>query len=139
LIAAAAWLTRDRTDRRALVPPAAYTAGCAALIALWTWGVTPGTVSYLSFAPGKPQLVVETATNSGAGVPGAGVGSAASFITGMASYLQQVAGPQYGVIGVCWFDTDTNNNYNWRVDQTASAWQAWLALARTPYFGGHGS
>jgi hypothetical protein len=93
---------------------------------------------FASFAPGKPQLVVETATNSGAGVPGAGVGSAATFITGMMSYLQEVAGPQYGVIGVCWFDTDTNNNYNWRVDQTAASWQAWLALARNPYFGGHG-
>jgi Glycosyl hydrolase family 26 len=94
---------------------------------------------FASFAPGKPQLVVETATNSGAGVQAAGVGSAASFITGMESYLKQVAGPKYNVIGVCWFDTDTNNGYNWRVDQTPQAWQAWLAMARDPYFGGHGS
>jgi mannan endo-1,4-beta-mannosidase len=94
---------------------------------------------FAAFAPGKPQLVVETATNSGAGVPEAGVGSAASFITGMGSYLKQVAGPKYNVIGVCWFDTDTNNGYNWRVDQTPAALQAWLALARNPYFGGHGA
>ena len=91
---------------------------------------------FASFAPGKPQLVAETATDSGAGVPGAGVGSAASFISGMRSYLKDVAGPRYGVIGVCWFDTDTNNGYNWRVDQTPDAWQAWLAMARDPYFGG---
>lgn len=56
-------------------------------------------------------------------------GSAASLITGMASHLQQVAGPQYGVIGVCWFDTDTDTD--WRVDQTTAAWQAWLAIAAT--------
>jgi len=49
----------------------------------------------------------------------------------MASHLQQVAGPQYGVIGVCWFDTDTDTNYDWHVDQTTAAWQAWLALAAT--------
>ena len=91
---------------------------------------------FASFAPGKPQLVAETATNSGAGLPGAGVGSAASFISGMQSYLKDVAGPRYDVVGVCWFDTDTNNGYNWRVDQTSVAWQAWLAMARDPYFGG---
>ena len=94
---------------------------------------------FAAFAPGKPQLVVETATNSAAGVPAAAVGSAASFITGMRSYLRGVAGPKYGVIGVCWFDSDTNNGYDWRVDQTPQAGQAWLALARDPYFGGHGS
>jgi Glycosyl hydrolase family 26 len=93
---------------------------------------------FAAFAPGKPQLVVETGTNSGAGVPGAGVGSAASFISGMRDYLKAVAGPEYRVIGVCWFDTDTNNGQNWRVDQTPQSWQAWLALARDPYFGGHG-
>lgn len=91
-----------------------------------------------SFAPGKPQVVAETATNSGAGVPGTSVGSAASYISGMRSYLRDVAGPRYDVIGVCWFDTNTNNGYNWRVDQTPAAWQAWLAMARDPYFGGHG-
>jgi hypothetical protein len=94
---------------------------------------------FAAFAPGKPQLVVETATNSGAGIPAAGVGSAASFISGMQAYLQDVAGPKYDVIGVCWFDSDTNNGYNWRVDQTPQAMQAWLTLARAPYFGGHGS
>ena len=57
-IAAAAWLTRDR---RALVSHAAYTAGCAALIALWTWGVTPGTVSYLSPAVNQLTDGVRTA------------------------------------------------------------------------------
>jgi hypothetical protein len=93
---------------------------------------------FASFAPGKPQLVAETATNSGVGVPGAGVGSAASYISGMRSYLRDVAGPRYDVIGVCWFDTDTDNGYNWRVDQTPAAWQAWLAMARDPYFGGPG-
>jgi hypothetical protein len=41
------------------------------------------------------------------------------------------------VIGVCW--SDTNNGYNWRVDQTPQAWQVWLTRARDPYFGGHGS
>jgi hypothetical protein len=94
---------------------------------------------FASFAPGKPQLVAETATDSGAGAADAGIGSAASYITGMATYLQDVAGPKYDVIGVCWFDTDTNNGYNWRVDQTPQTWQAWLAMARNPYFGGHGS
>jgi beta-mannanase len=93
---------------------------------------------FAKFAPGKPQLVVETGTDSGAGVPAAGVGSAASYINGMRSYLEQVAAPDYGVIGVCWFDTDTNNGYNWRVDQTSQAWQAWLAMARDPEFGGKG-
>ena len=93
---------------------------------------------FASFAPGKPQLVAETATNSGAGDPVADAGSAASYISGMMSYLRDVAGPRYDVIGVCWFDTDTNNGYNWRVDQTPAAWQAWLAMARDPYFGGHG-
>jgi Glycosyl hydrolase family 26 len=94
---------------------------------------------FAAFAPGKPQLVVETGTNSGAGAPTVGIGSAASFIAGMQSYLKDVAGPQYDVIGVCWFDTDTNNGINWRVDQTPQSWQAWLTLARDTYFGGHGS
>ena len=92
-----------------------------------------------AFAPGKPQLVVETATNSGAGAPAAGIGSAASFISGMQSYLKDVAGPKYNVVGVCWFDTDTNDSINWRVDQTTQSWQAWLTLARDPYFGGNGA
>jgi Glycosyl hydrolase family 26 len=92
-----------------------------------------------AFAPGKPQLVVETATNSGAGAPVAGIGSAASFISGMQSYLKDVAGPRYDVVGVCWFDSDTNDGINWRVDQTPQSWRAWLSLARDPYFGGHGS
>lgn len=94
---------------------------------------------FAKFAPGKPQLVAETSTNSGAGVPAADVGSAASFISGMESYLKNTAGPKYDVIGVCWFDTDTNNGINWRVDQTSAAWKAWLTLASDPYFGGHGS
>jgi beta-mannanase len=93
---------------------------------------------FAAFAPGKPQLVVETATDSGAGGPEAGVGSAASYISGMQSYLQDVAGPKYNVIGVCWFDTNTNTGYNWRLDQTQAAWQAWVAMARDPYFGGRG-
>jgi hypothetical protein len=93
---------------------------------------------FAAFAPGKPQLVVETATNSGEGAPAAGIGPAASFISGMQSYLKDVAGPKYDVIGVCWFDSDTNDHINWRVDQTAQSWQAWLTLARDPYFGGHG-
>ena len=93
---------------------------------------------FAAFAPGKPQLVVETATNSGAGAPAAGIGSAASFISGMQSYLKDVAGPKYDVVGVCWFDSDTNDGINWRVDQTPQSWQAWLSLSRDPYFGGHG-
>lgn len=94
---------------------------------------------FAASAPGKPQLVVETATNSGAGAPAAGIGSAASFISGMQSYLMDVAGPKYNVVGVCWFDSDTNDGINWRVDQTPKSSQAWLTLARDPYFGGHGS
>ena len=94
---------------------------------------------FAAFAPGKPQLVVETATNSGAGAPEVGIGSAASFISGMQSYLKDVAGPRYDVVGVCWFDSDANDGSNWRVDQTPQSWQAWLTLARDPYFGGHGT
>jgi hypothetical protein len=94
---------------------------------------------FAAFAPGKPQLVVETATNSGAGAPTVGIGSAASFISGMQSYLKDVAGPRYDVIGVCWFDSDTNDGINWRVDQTPQARQAWVTLSRDSYFGGHGS
>jgi hypothetical protein len=93
---------------------------------------------FAAFAPGKPQLVIETATNSAEGAPTVGIGSAASFISGMQSYLTGVAGPKYDVIGVCWFDSDTNDGINWRVDQTPQSWQAWLTLARDPYFGGHG-
>jgi hypothetical protein len=94
---------------------------------------------FAAFAPGKPQLVVETATNSGTGAPTVGIGSAASFISGMQSYLKDVAGPKYDVIGVCWFDSDTNDGIDWRIDQTPQARQAWLALARDPRFGGHGT
>ena len=94
---------------------------------------------FAASAPGKPQMVVETATNSGKGAPVVGIGSAASFISGMQSYLENVAGPKYNVIGVCWFDSDTNDGINWRVDQTAESWQAWLTLARDPYFGGSSS
>lgn len=88
---------------------------------------------------GAVVVVVETGTNSGDGAPAAKVASAALYITGMAAYLEDKAGPKYDVIAVCWFDTDTNDSYNWRVDQTAASWQAWLALARNPYFGGPGS
>jgi hypothetical protein len=84
----------------------------------------------------KPQMVVETATNSGDGIPAAGIGSAASFISGMASYLKTVAGPQYGVVAVCWFDTDATDGQDWRTDQTSASWHAWLAMARDPFFGG---
>jgi Glycosyl hydrolase family 26 len=94
---------------------------------------------FAAFAPGKPQLVAETATNSGKGSPVVDIGSAASFISGMQSYLKSVAGPKYHVIGVCWFDSDTNDGINWRVDQTPQSWQAWLTLARDPRFGGRGS
>jgi hypothetical protein len=88
------------------------------------------------FAGRKPLMIVETATNSGAGDPGADVGSAASFINGMRSYLKDVAGPKYGVIAVCWFDTDDTDHHDWRLDQTQASWQAWVSLARDPYFGG---
>lgn len=90
------------------------------------------------YAGRKPLLIVETATNSGAGDASAGIGSAASYISGMGSYLETVAGPRYGVIGVCWFDTNDTDQFDWRVDQTSAAWQAWLTLARNPYFGGRG-
>lgn len=79
----------------------------------------------------KPLMVTETATDSDGG-------SAAAWITAMHAYLEDVAGPRYGVIGVCWFDTDTDDEHNWRVDQTPQSWAAWLAMARDPYFGGHG-
>jgi hypothetical protein len=90
----------------------------------------------MHYAGRKPLMINETATNSGAGDAAEGIGSAASFIEGMHSYLEDVAGPRYGVIGVCWFDTDDIDSHNWRVDQTPAAWQAWLSLARDPYFGG---
>jgi hypothetical protein len=88
------------------------------------------------FAGRKPLMVVETATDSGNGNPSLGIGSAASFISGMSSYLRAVAGPRYGVVAMCWFDADTTDGYNWRVDQTPASWRAWLAMAREPYFGG---
>src|ERR1700677_2202674 len=91
------------------------------------------------YAGRKPLMIVETATNSGNGDAAAGSGSAASFISGMHSYLKNVAGPRYGLVAVCWFDTDNTDNFDWRVDQTPASWQAWLSLARDPYFGGHGS
>ena len=81
------------------------------------------------YAGRKPLMIAETATTSAHG-------SAASFIAAMHSYLKHVAGPRYGVIAVCWFDTDTVSFYNWRVDQTPAAWRAWLSLARDPYFSG---
>jgi hypothetical protein len=90
------------------------------------------------YAGRKPLMIDEAATNSGAGDPAAGIGSAATFISGMHSYLKDVAGPRYGVMGVCWFDTNAIDSHDWRVDQTPAAWQAWLSLARDPYFGGHG-
>lgn len=90
------------------------------------------------FAGRKPLLINEVATDSGAGNAAAGVGSAASFIDGMRSYLKDVAGRRYGVIGLCWFDTDDTDHHDWRVDQTAASWKSWLALARDPVFGGKG-
>jgi hypothetical protein len=88
--------------------------------------------SFLAHYSGrKPLMVVETATDSVGG-------SAAEWIMDMHAYLKDTAGPDYGVIGVCWFDTDTDDQHNWRVDQTPQAWQAWLAMAHDPYFGGHG-
>jgi hypothetical protein len=88
------------------------------------------------YAGRKPLLIDEVATDAGAGNAAVGVGSAASFIDGMRSYLKDVAGPRYGVIGVCWFDTDNTDHHDWRVDQTAASWQAWLALARDSAFRG---
>jgi glycosyl hydrolase family 26 len=88
------------------------------------------------YAGRRPLMIVETATNSGNGDAAAGIGSAASFISGMHSYLETVAGPRYGLVAVCWFDTDNTDNHDWRVDQTSAAWQAWLSLARDRYFGG---
>jgi hypothetical protein len=55
LIAAAALLAKDtRSSRRAYLGPACFAAGSAALVALWTGLVVPGTVSYLS--PAVSQL-----------------------------------------------------------------------------------
>jgi hypothetical protein len=79
------------------------------------------------YAGRKPLMIAETGTDSGP-IP------AATWITEMHSYLRDVAGPDYGVIAVCWFDADPSP-YAWRLDQTPAAWQAWLALARDPYFG----
>lgn len=83
------------------------------------------------YAGRKPLMIGETATQSANG-------NSAEWINAMHTYLETVAGPRYGVVGLCWFDTDTDDNYDWRVDQTPQAWAAWLSLARDPYFGGHG-
>jgi Glycosyl hydrolase family 26 len=88
------------------------------------------------FAGRKPLMIGETATNSGTGDAAKHIGSAASYIDGMHSYLKDVAGPKYGVIAVDWFDTNDSDSYDWRVDQSPASWQAWLSLARDPYFGG---
>lgn len=50
LIAAAGLVARGR---KGLTAPAFFAAGAAALVALWTWRFTPGTVSYLSPAMGQ--------------------------------------------------------------------------------------
>jgi hypothetical protein len=50
LIAAAGLLARGR---KGLAAPAFFAVGAAALVALWTWRFTPGTVSYLSPAMGQ--------------------------------------------------------------------------------------
>jgi hypothetical protein len=83
------------------------------------------------FTGRKPLMIGETASE-------AGWGSAAAYINGMHTYLKDVAGPRYGVIAVCWFDTSVSYSHrDWLLDQTPQAWKAWLALARDPYFGGH--
>lgn len=41
------------SGRKGLVAPACFGAGAAALVALWTWRFSPGTVSYLSPAMGQ--------------------------------------------------------------------------------------
>ncbi len=51
LIAAAGLLARGR---KGLAAPACFAAGAAALVALWTWRFSPGTVNYL--APAMDQL-----------------------------------------------------------------------------------
>jgi hypothetical protein len=84
------------------------------------------------FAGRKPLMIAETATATSAG------GGPAAFISGMADYLKRVGGPRYGVVAVCWFDSDTTDSHNWTLSQTPAAWRAWLAMARDPYFGGHG-
>lgn len=81
------------------------------------------------YAGRRPLMISETAANPAHG-------NAAAYISGMHSYLKNVAGPRYGVVAVCWFDTDISDAYNWRVDQTPASWRAWLSLARDPYFGG---
>ena len=50
LIAAAGLLARGR---KGLAAPACFAAGTAALVALWTWRFSPGTVNYLSPAMGQ--------------------------------------------------------------------------------------
>jgi len=86
---------------------------------------------FARYAGRKPLMIGETATNN------EGYGAAA-WIIDLRNYLEKVAGPRDGVIGVCWFDSDVNSAYDWRVDQTPASWKAWLGLARDPYFGGHG-
>ena len=84
------------------------------------------------YAGRKPLMIGEAGTN-------ATRGNEASFISGMHSYLKNVAGPRYGAVALCWFDSDiSGGGTNWRLDQTPAAWKAWLALARDPYFGGRG-
>ncbi|HEY1627843.1 MAG TPA: glycosyl hydrolase [Streptosporangiaceae bacterium] len=91
---------------------------------------------FSQFAGRRPLMVVETATNAGAGAPAHGIASAASFIDGMHTYLKEVAGPKYGVVAVCWFDTNDTDGIDWSLSQTPASWQAWLSLARDLYFGG---
>lgn len=84
------------------------------------------------YAGRKPLMIGEVGTN-------ATRGSEAAFIGAMHSYLENVAGPRYGVVALCWFDSDVSGGgTDWRVDQTPAAWKAWLALTRDPYFGGQG-
>lgn len=82
------------------------------------------------YAGRKPLMIGEVGTN-------ATRGNEAAFIDEMHGYLKNVAGPRYGVVALCWFDSDiSGGGTNWRVDQTPAAWKAWLALARDPYLGG---
>ncbi len=83
------------------------------------------------YAGRKPILVGETATDAKGG-------NSAGWINDMRAYLENTAGPKYGVMALCWFDTDTDDEHDWRVDQTPQAWQAWIAMAKDPVFGGHG-
>jgi hypothetical protein len=88
---------------------------------------------FAHFAGVKPLLVGETGTNTITVNPG-------GWISGMRSYLETVAGPRYGVVAVCYYDTNTSSSgWDWRVDQTPASWKAWLEMAQDPYFGGHGA